>query len=263
MENETQVNFYFGIITLTLAFIIITGGLVLALLRYQKKLHTKQQQLLLLDARHKKELLQNSIDSAETERRQLAKDIHDEIGSIFSTLSLSVNQLAANAEHPMVAIETSKNLVQSGIDSVRRISHAIIPAELELLGLEQTIENYLITIENVSGIKTLFSFTVPLHYLSQNTTLALYRIVQELGANCMKYSFAKKMHLEIYPLANSIVLSYTDDGVGAEPGKKIGIGLKNIESRAVVLDGHVKFTTQPGNGFACLVTIPLINNSIL
>ena len=111
MESENQIKFYFGIIILMLSFVIITGGFILAIVRYQKRLYFKQQELLRQDAQHKKELLQISIESAEAERMQIAKDIHDEIGSIFSTLSLSLNQLTStdnlNAQHLL----TGKNLV--------------------------------------------------------------------------------------------------------------------------------------------------------
>lgn len=120
MESESQVKFYFGIIAVMLAFVIITGGFILAVIRYQKRLYFKQQELLRLDAQHKKELLLSSIESAEAERMQLAKDIHDEVGSIFSTLSLSINQINCDDPKQQSHLSTSKNLIQSGIDRDRK-----------------------------------------------------------------------------------------------------------------------------------------------
>jgi two-component system, NarL family, sensor kinase len=264
MESENQVKFYFGIIAVMLAFVIITGGFILIIMRYQKRLYFKQQELLRLDAQHKKELLLSSIESAEAERLQLAKDIHDEIGSIFSTLSLSINQLANGTSLQTNHLETSKSLIQSGIDSVRRISRAIIPFELELLGLEQTIENFFDTLSAVSDIEIDFENTAPLDKLNTSATLALYRIVQELSSNCIKYAKAKNIRLHIQGDDEKITLSYTDDGVGTTlTGERVtkGIGLKNIESRTILMDGEVTMQSQPGQGFACTVTIPLKNNT--
>ncbi|MGV3599446.1 MAG: sensor histidine kinase [Bacteroidota bacterium] len=263
MESENQIKFYFGIITVMLAFVIITGGFILAVLRYQKRLYFKQQELLRLDAQHKKELLQISIETAEAERMQIAKDVHDEIGSIFSTLSLSINQLngadGLNAQH----LQTGKHLIQSGIDSVRRISHNIVPFELELLGLEQTIENYFDRLTSVSGIEVDFENTAPLETLVPTATLALYRIVQELSSNCIKYAKAKTIRLHITTENGLLILSYKDDGVGTELISSRGIGLKNIESRAIVMNGEVNFVSAPGEGFACTVAIPLTNNTVV
>lgn len=266
MENESQIKFYFGIIAVMLAFVIITGGFILVIIRYQKRLYFKQQELLRLDAQHKKELLLNNIESAEAERMQLAKDIHDEVGSIFSTLSLSINQISSNDPKQKSHLITSKNLIQSGIDSVRRISRAIVPFELELLGLEQTIESFFDTLSSVSEIEIVFENTAPLEKLNTSATLALYRIVQELSSNCIKYAKAKNINLNIKSDGTEIILCFTDDGIGTSlSGERItkGIGLKNIESRVILMNGEVNITSQPNEGFVCEVKIPLKNNSVI
>lgn len=266
MESESQIKFYFGIVTVMIAFAIITGGFILAIVRYQKRLYFKQQELLRLDAQHKKELLLSSIESAEAERMQIAKDIHDEVGSIFSTLSLSINQISCDDPKQQSHLGTSKYLIQSGIDSVRRISRAIVPFELELLGLEQTIESFFDTLSSVSDIEIVFENTAPLEKLNTTATLALYRIVQELSSNCIKYARAKNIKLIIEGDENEIMLCFADDGVGTslkEGHLTKGIGLKNIESRVILMDGQVNITSQPGEGFMCEVKFPLKNNSVL
>lgn len=248
-----------------IAFVIITGGFILAIVRYQKRLYLKQQELFRLDAQHKKELLLSSIESAEAERMQLAKDIHDEVGSIFSTLSLSINQIKCDDPKQNSHLSTSKNLIQSGIDSVRRISRAIVPFELELLGLEQTIESFFDTLSSISEIEIVFENTAPLEKLNTTATLALYRIVQELSSNCIKYAHAKNIQLNIKGNGDEIMLRFADDGVGTslEEGHLTkGIGLKNIESRVILMDGQVNITSQLGEGFVCEVKIPLKNNSV-
>lgn len=264
MESENQVKIYFGVIVVMIAFVIITGGFILAILRYQKRLYSKQQELLQQDIAHKKELLTSSIESAETERMQIAKDIHDEIGSIFSTLSLSVNQLSTEKGLDTKQLETSKNLIQSGVDSVRRISHAIVPFELELLGLEQTIENYLETLGSLAKLEINFENLSSVEKLNTNATVALYRIVQELGSNCIKYAKAKQLTLKIQDNEGNIRLHYSDDGIGVDLNdkkRKKGIGLRNIESRVILLEGTLKFTSKPNKGFNCEISIPINNNS--
>lgn len=262
MESESEVKFYFGIIAAMLAFVIIAGGFIMVVIRYQKRLLLKQKELLELDAEYKKELLLTSIKSAEAQRLKLAKDIHDEIGSIFSTLSLSVNQIGENPSNSR-HLQTSKKLLQSGIDSVRRISHAIVPFELELLGLEQTLENHFETIMAASGLEVEFTNNARLDSLNETATLALYRIIQELGSNCLKHAQAQKLTFTIQENANEIVMRYCDDGKGSTINRQKmagGLGLKSIESRVLLLGGSVNINSAPGEGFFCQVNIPLTKN---
>ena len=245
-----------------LAFVIIAGGLIFVFVRYQKRLLQKQQEIFDLDTQHKQDLLLSSIESAEAERMRIAKDIHDEIGSIFSTLSLSVNQLNLGNNLQPEHFDTSKSLIQSGIDSVRRISHSIVPFELELLGLQQTLENHLSTVNSVSTIETHLDVKYDLDSLSPAAAIAVYRMIQELSANCIKYAGAGSMEIRIETNneRNALCISYKDNGIGVNIEKnalKKGIGLKNIESRAVSLNGSVSYHSKPGAGFACKIVFPL------
>lgn len=261
-----KINIYFGVIILMLSFAIIAGGLILVFIRYQKRLLFKQRELHQLDSQHKQDLLSNSIQSAENERMRIAKDIHDEIGSIFSTLSLSLDQMKQVHDIHADQFYTSKGLIQSGINSVRRISHAIVPFELELLGLQQTLENHFDTISSVSEINVNFKCQYSLELLNNTSSLSIYRIVQELVSNCMKYAQAQNIDFEIATETdkNNLILTYSDDGVGMDMGKHIvnkGIGLKNIEGRVLLLNGMSTINSAPGKGFFCKIIIPLNKNT--
>jgi two-component system NarL family sensor kinase len=265
MESASLVKLYFGIITAILAFLIITVGFVIVVIRYQKRLLSKQQEILITDANHKKELLQSSVQSAETERQQIAKDVHDEIGSIFSTLAISVNRFSDGNLSDKEHIENSRNLIQMGINNVRRISHAIVPFELELLGLEQTLENHFETLQKSAGINVSFESTLILNQLNKEASSAIYRIVQELSSNCLKYANSNEIKLSIKEENGQLLIIYNDQGIGTDlnlKANKIGIGLKNIESRALLLNGLVEFKSSPGNGFQCQIHLPLTNNII-
>jgi two-component system NarL family sensor kinase len=264
LEIESEVRFWFGIITVMLAFVLITGGFILIMIRYQKRLLLKQQELLKLDAQHKQELLLSSIRSAEEQRLRIAREVHDEIGSIFSTLSLSVNRLSAGDAQQAAHIDTSRGLIQSGINSVRRISHAIVPFELELLGLEQTLENHFETLRSLSGIGIGFENAADIDKLGHEASLAVYRIVQELCANCLKHAGATAMSVKIFEYPGSLHIVYTDNGCGfskAASANGKGIGLRNIESRVLLLNGSSEFVCTSGSGFSCSLVIPLPHNT--
>lgn len=260
-------NMYYGILFSMLSFAIIAGGSILVFVLYQKRLLKKQEEFYLLDARYKKDLITNTIQSAEVERMRIAKDIHDEIGSIFSSLSLAVNQIKKEDHLSKEQVQISKSLIQTGINSIRRISHAIVPFELELLGLQQTLDNHFNSISSLSGITINFENEYKLDLLNNDTALAIYRIMQELLSNCIKYAQAKKITVWIKHNKDKkcLNITYRDDGIGLDMKNKNlqkGIGLKNIESRIIALEGAVNFNSEPAKGFECELMIPLNKNNI-
>ena len=141
MQNQQEIDFYYGIIITMAAFFLIACGAILFFIRYQKNLLKKQEELFRMEAEQRKELLSSNIQSAEEERLRIARDVHDELGGIFSTLSLSIQQLNPETEKNKDTLQQSKQLIQTGINSVRRISLAIFPFVVVLLGLHHTLTN--------------------------------------------------------------------------------------------------------------------------
>ncbi len=263
MEAKEKAKFYFGIIVAILAFTIIAVGFVVVFVRYRKGLLQKQQQLFRQDFLHKQELLAINIESAEAERINIAKDIHDEIGSIFSTLSLSINQLKPGTVIEPEVFNSSNKLIEMGISSVRRIARSLAPFELELLGLKQALESHFETLTELSNLAINFHCSDDLERLKPTAELAIYRIMQELTSNCIKYAQADKVDISIVKKEDAIFITYCDDGAGSDlllNSKKKGIGLKNIESRVLILDGTVQFVSSIGTGFKCNISIPYSKN---
>ncbi len=256
MEEESVI--YYGLIIGIIAMIILAGGFILVFSNYQRGIMKKQQQLHQLEILHKQELINECLKSSEEERLRIAKDIHDELGGIFSTLILSLN--LKQAEFTNTNFNPIKEIAESGLKSVRRISHSIIPFELELLGLKGILANLLSNFEEHSKIKV----DSILHFyedtFDKESQLAIYRIIQELLSNCIKHSGADKVELTITSSDNFSKLSYKDNGIGNKGSKitKAGVGLKNIESRASSLGGKVEFNIDDTlQGFNCVIIFPV------
>ena len=96
--------------------------------------------------------------------------------------------------------------------------------------------------------------------LPTRTNLIVYRLVQELLNNAFKHAEAAEIQIALEQRDTQLVVRYVDNGKGfdyAEAYQKRSLGLKNIETRAQMLDGTVAFNTQPGQGLRVTVTIPL------
>jgi signal transduction histidine kinase len=255
---DESLTIYYGMMVVILTFVILATGFVIIFLNYQKRILFRKQQVHEMEIQHKHDLLHECLRSAEAERLRIARDIHDEIGGIFSTLILSIN--TQSAQQPAPHFSKMKEVAEAGLKNVRRISHSIIPFELEILGLDETLKNYVSDFAELSQIEVDYTASSELKKLNSNQQLSVYRIVQELFSNCLKHAFAHRVALSIAEGEQELKIVYSDDGVGMpasqEEGAK-GVGLKNIESRVLALNGTLSFDPAPDKGFRCSLHFPL------
>lgn len=248
-----------GMLTLSL----LAGGVVLFFVIYQRK--TLRQQLMLkeIESIHQEQLLQSNIEELENERKRVAKDLHDEIGGIFSSLKLKIKQIGLVSPDVDESIkQQTSEIVDAGIISVRRISHDLLPPGLEIFGLSDTLEEFCTKL-HAPGIFEMY-FQCDLDNpprLPVDTELDLYRIIQELTNNTIKHSEANSIYLSMQHPENLVVLTFADNGKGFDPvllenGK--GLGMRSIEARARRFKGKIAWETAPGSGMKVVISVPLV-----
>lgn len=261
MEKQNQIDLYVALFAGVFLFTILSVSIIYFFIQYRKRLFKKHTEMLKLESKHKEDLLFSSITSAEIERKRMAADIHDELGSIFVNLSYSIINIEKhNAGLLQHTILDSKGLIEKGLNSVRRISHSIMPPELELYGLVFTIENFCEKLNAAEmGVTIDFNSFVESISMTETTSLALYRILQELTTNTLKHAGASIIDIQLYQKETNYFLNYKDNGRGLDlSGLKAisGLGFKNIESRVQMINGKIHYTTSPSNGFSCQIILP-------
>ena len=203
------------------------------------------------------------LQAQEAERRRLAREIHDGIGPILSTIRLNVEALKSDTtpstEQKVGAIE---DLLQTVTTDIRSISHALMPSALLDFGLVAALQNLCDRV-NGSGKVAIEFFHKGIHErLTQDMELNLFRIIQELLNNAFKYAQASNITIQLIKYPQQIMLSVEDDGVGFDP-KQLptlidnGIGLQNIETRVQTLAGTCNIETQPGKGVLTTIELPV------
>ena len=245
----------------TLAMSLLSGGLVIFFIIYQRRLFRQQLQMQEMETNYQEELLHNNIKEVEKERKRISTDLHDEIGSLFSTLSMKLGQLeivSDNGAEAQGILDDSKELINLGIQSIKRISHSIIPPTLEFFGLGAALE-YLCTQTDTAA--TRISCTVPedLPYLPSETALGVYRIMQELLSNTLAHAGATRATMHLEAANDYLKLTYHDNGKGYDKeslSTKRGLGLRNIDSRVNMIKGKINTESSPGNGVTVIIEIP-------
>jgi two-component system NarL family sensor kinase len=260
-SQQQQLEVYGFLFAGTLVMFLLAGGVLAFFILYQKRLFNQQLKMREMEVIFQESLLHGNIESVEEERKRIATDLHDEIGSIFSTLRLKLGQLNQLLQPEDLSIfRESDELIDAGIKSVRRISHNIIPPGLEMFGLVDTLEAIC---ENLSVAEILdanLQCETLIDRFDPKIELGLFRVVQELTNNTLKHANASQITINLKQDQSGLHLTYADNGKGFDPeimNSPKGLGLKNIEARVNLLKGSISWDTKPGNGLKTNILIPV------
>jgi len=211
------------------------------------------------------------LDSVrEEERRSMAREIHDELGQILTALKIDLSWLTKrfNKEQELMLEKTKSmyELVDTAIQTVKRISAELRPGILDDLGLAAALEWQAGEFERLTEIKCEFSSNPKDIVLEQDRSTAIFRIFQETLTNVVRHANATKVKASLKEEASKIVLRIRDNGKGIEK-KQISdpkaFGLIGMRERARFWGGEVKISGTPGKGTTVVVSIPLIDKESL
>ncbi len=262
MAQSSPVDLYILLFGGTIAMMLLASGVVGFILLYQRRIIRQDLAFKEAEAKHQRELYHGTLEAIETERKRLARDLHDEVGASLSALRLLVGQIHINpSENNIIDNISSKSkiLIDNTIDNVRRISNDLLPQGLEEFGLAYSVEGLCEKTMELAEI-TIFLKADNLPPVDNKISLVVYRLIQELLNNAVKHSEAETVLLTLKIDNNTLEIEYKYNGKGfdfAEAYQKRSLGLKNIETRTKMLNGTTKFETRPNEGLKLDISIPL------
>lgn len=224
--------------------------------RYQQQLNQQQN-----------ELFNTIAVTQDQERKRIAEDIHDSLGSILSAAKLKLSALKESQPDLDTAqsekYQVTMQLLDEASAELRNVSHNIMPATLSKLGLVAALRNLIDNISSHEGLQMDFSAHDLTARLDEKTEMSIYRIVLELINNIVKHAAASKVTLQLIRYPDHINLSAEDNGKGFDYENELqvkkGIGLGNILSRVNYLKGTMHVDAQPGRGTMVIIDIPYVS----
>jgi PAS domain S-box-containing protein len=201
----------------------------------------------------------------EEDRKQVARDLHDQIGQILTAIKLDMTwmtrHLPESEAEVLARLKESIQLINDGVKAVRAICSGLRPGVLDDLGLAAAIEWQASEFASRNGV--LCRVTVPpvdLH-LDGDRATATFRIFQECLTNVIRHAQAKTVRVDLCQEEESILLVVEDDGIGfCESGfsNALGsLGLLGMKERAQFCGGDVQISSSPGNGTTVTVRVPV------
>ncbi|MDR3340051.1 MAG: tetratricopeptide repeat protein [Candidatus Symbiothrix sp.] len=244
LEKEKRLHVWLGIAGVVILLTI--SGLFLFRNRMNRQKHKiAEQQIKQLEQEKQLVATQSVLDGETSERKRLAKDLHDGLGGMLSAVRISLD----NFEH----LQHARELLDRSIDELRRVAHHLMPASLLRLGLKASLEDFCLSVPN-----THFHYYGEDKRLDEKTEILIYRCVYELVNNAVKHSGAENINIQLLQDANRISLTVQDDGCGFDPETiNEGMGIENIRTRIASFNGKINIYSTQGKGTEVYVEIIL------
>jgi signal transduction histidine kinase len=260
METPEEISVLSILLPLAGIVFIIAVGVVLLNQQFQKNLFRQQLGQEELKNVHQRELLSSSIRMQEEERKRIAQDLHDELGATLSIARMHLLQLqtkhAEASPESIAAFGNIRGLIENALSGMRRISHQLMPPQLETFGLVNALEAVARQVNETGGMQITITAAQNLPECGWLVKVGLYRINMELLNNTIRHAGADRVTIDISFEAGLVVSSYSDNGKGLPvdfAGK--GLGTKGIEGRAASLGGSLELGNKSG-GFYAIARIP-------
>ncbi len=203
--------------------------------------------------------MKSMIEGQEVERERIAKDLHDSLGGLLSTIKLQVDNIRVklNGNVDNTEIDTATDLLDAAVGEVRTISQNLQPGALSRLGLIPAIKDLVNRYDGKYGPEIDFQhFDIPIK-MDQTVALGIYRIVQEILNNAIKHAKAHEVLVQLNKEGREIIIHIEDDGVGFNQTKKQnGMGIENIRSRVNYLKGNIEIDSRENQGTSFIIHIP-------
>jgi PAS domain S-box-containing protein len=212
-----------------------------------------------------RQILSAIIKGEERERERFAREMHDGLGPLLSTIKLYVNELdsvsISDAERKDL-IRHSNELIDDAVNSTRNISNNLMPTVINSYGLIKAVQAFCDKVNKTNQLKITFETEHIEERLDSDVELIFFRVISELINNTIKHAKAKNIYIMLIKYDKRLVLYFKDDGVGFVVDEIInadnkGMGLKNIISRVKSINGKYSFSSSPGNGFTLKIEITL------
>ena len=209
-----------------------------------------------------RDLSQHLLEVSETEKTNLARELHDELGSLLTAISMDLagvkRQVAAREPALAEQLEQTIALVQSTTQIKRRIMEGLHPSSLDSMGLAEALRTLCDDFAARSGIHCESTATADFTKLDESMSIALYRIVQEALTNVAKHASANHVTVSLSENEHGLQLDIADDGSGFDTefaAHRRTHGLSGMRERVAYFNGEFGVASGPA-GTRIHVSIP-------
>ena len=243
LQLRKELHYYQMFIGLSALLGIAIVTIIYFVVSNRRRIMAMKQELKLAEA-------QRYISGLESERKRLAKDLHDSVANDLFGLEIKLSS-QSDKDYGWIVEEISKIR-----DGVRYISHELMPPEFSKLGLDEILSFYVDNVVRKSGITITYNSdkTLTVGTISEPVALEVYRIVQELLSNILKHSEATSVIIDIKTLKPTrAMICITDNGIEwTGHADAYGSGIKTVADRAMSIGATIEYKRSSNQNIKCI-----------
>jgi two-component system, NarL family, sensor kinase len=269
MQLEMINNVAWILIIGTIGMLLMVFTIIFFVVIHQRRVIKYQLELKKIAEEQQKKLTQAAVQSEETERKRISAELHDDIGALLSTAKLYLNQIQpAHLNDPsrIDILNNCKELLNDSVEHVRDLSSNLQPASIKDFGLLSTFQHFCDKLNHSPDLHISFIVQGKIDRFQTEHELAVFRILQELTNNILKYANARNIHFSFFRKDSKLQIFIEHNGNGLsqqEFEQKLysiqGLGLKNIQNRINILRGTIRFEKNHNSMDTISLQIPIAN----
>jgi signal transduction histidine kinase len=249
--DPQEARIYTAVLIISVVLGIIITYFIISIIRQQRR-----------SLRLYKQSIYTEITTLEKERTRMAEDLHDEVGPVLSAVKLRVSSLDIHNKVDEEQVLKTNEQIDNLLKRMREISFDLMPNSLLRKGLPAALLEFIEYCNKSSQLDIRFQYAEL--YLTQQQSINLYRIIQEIIHNTIKHAGASELFIELREEKNQVVLATRDNGVGfnydAKAKEGSGLGLHNLLRRSEIINGKMFFESRKGKGTTYIFEIPITND---
>ncbi len=204
------------------------------------------------------------IEAQEQERTRIARELHDDIGQRLAMLTIELDQLTQRySDLPaglIYYVEQLRHQCSSIAVDVQSLSHELHSSKLEYLGIVTAMRAFCKEFAEQQDVEVVIASDEVPRTLPPETSLCLFRVLQEALQNALKHSGVRHFEVELRYSSNVIRLAVRDSGSGFDAEQRMnssGLGLVSMAERVKLVNGELSIDSRPNSGTTIHARVPL------
>ena len=209
------------------------------------------------------------IQAQEAERARIARDLHDDIGQRLALMAVTVEQLTHVRSHTSDEGRSLLDSLQTQTaeisGSVQAIAHELHSSRLQHLGVVAAMRGFCAELSTQHKVEVDFGYADVLPGLPAETSLCLFRVLQEALHNAVRHSGVRQFEVQLRGTADALQLTVRDTGLGFDPDNAIdgrGLGLTSMNERLKLVGGELLIKSRPNRGTTIVARVPLSSDGV-
>jgi PAS domain S-box-containing protein len=220
-----------------------------------------KQQLIHEQTQKQKAVAKAALNAQEDEKARISRELHDNVNQIIMSAKLYMETARQAPENADKLLDKAIEYQLLALHEIRKLSKTLNTSAITGSDLKESIGDIVRNLEALQNIAVKLEIdSLTEKKLNEKAKLTVYRVIQEQTNNIIKYASATEVRISVKIIDGNAELVIADNGKGFEMSKKegfTGIGLINMNSRAMAVDGSFDIKSSPGNGCVVIVRFPL------